>query len=855
MPGSRDDVPTLGTIARASAMILPPRYPVAPTTTSLCSIGSGNFRCGHLSGVWVRVRPRRAIVGVPRSGHRTETGARPCCKGWFAGTLRVNLTASTDRPELQTENGQRSAAANAAETAAAAEASAYRNAYTGWLRSLPHYFRASTLRMLLRDLYYGLPLPSRVKWALRNRIVRNFKRGRLRVGSYGEGVAGPWSAALALSKRVDAGSAAVQEIVRRPELLREHALPSAAAPVVSVIIPVHNKIEYTIACLLSIRFNRPEVGFEVIVVDDASTDDTAALLAPWPGLRYVRNAENLGFIGACNRGAGLAKGRYLCFLNNDTNVLHGWLDELVWTFDNVPGTGLAGSKLVYPSGELQEAGGIVWRDASAWNYGHLTDPDQPGASYLRDVDYVSGASILIRAEDFAALGGFDVRYRPAYYEDSDLAFRMRETGKRVVVQPASMVVHYEGVSSGRAPTDAVKRFQTINQGKFYERWKLVLARHRRYGNSPESEKERRVAKRLLMVDAHMPFPDRDAGSVTADHYIRIFQQLGYKVTFAPENLRFDPKYTARLQRRGVECLYYPFEHDLRDVLRRRGREFDLVFVSRPYVADKIRRRLRAACPRAKVIYNTVDLHFIRELRQSVIERNPALARRADQTREQELRASAAADCTIVISPAEEAILRRELPQVRIEVIQLIHEEQPAGLPFAARRGLVFIGGAQHPPNLDAVRHFVSDVMPALRAAGSSHGFSVIGSQPAQVHDLACDDVSVLGQVDDITPHFQGALCMVVPLRYGAGVKGKIGTAFSYGLPVISTGVGVEGMDLTEDTEYLQAENASDWVRQIRRLSEDEALWMRLSEAGRRIVRERYSPGRVADRLRDIIATL
>ncbi len=711
------------------------------------------------------------------------------------------------------------------------------------------------LRLVLRDLYYRVPMPVPARWAIRNAALRFRALTAVRVPSGGAGVMGPWSAALAASRRVLPESAEVRDLLRDPRRLVEHALPAPAEPVVSVIIPVHGKLEYTVACLLSIRRNAPSVAIEVVVVDDASADATEDVLRRWPGLRYVRNAENLGFIGACNRGAELAAGRYVCFLNNDTSVLRGWLDELCATFMRVPDAGLVGSKLVYPSGKLQESGGILWRDGSAWNYGHLDHPDHPRTSYLRDVDYVSAASIMVPKALFAALGGFDARFRPAYYEDSDLAFRIREEGRRVLVQPASMVVHYEGITSGRAPTDPVKRFQQSNRNKFFERWKAVLARHRQNGDAPELEKERLVKRRLLMVDAHTPLPDQDAGSVTADYFIRIFQALGYKVTFAPENLRFHGEYSQRLQRSGVECLYYPFDNDVRDVLRRRGREFDLVFVARPYVADRILPVVRKRCPQAKLIYNTVDLHYIRELRQADMERNPALARHALQTRRQELGVIGAVDCSIVLSEAERTLLHRELPHARIEVIPLIHEEEPPGLPFADRRGLLFIGGGQHPPNLDAVMHFVADTLPVLRVRDCEHALTVIGNQPPEIHALAAADVCVLGHVPDIAPHFQRARCMVVPLRYGAGVKGKIGTAFSYGLPVVSTRVGVEGMDLVEGRDYLGAESPEDWVRQIGRLSTDEPLWRALAEAGRRIVRERYSPARIAEQLRGIIETL
>lgn len=668
----------------------------------------------------------------------------------------------------------------------------------------------------------------------------------------GVGVHGPWLAALGASARVPFDDARVQAAVQSGEF-SQWAFEPQTAPEVSVVIPVYNKVEYTAACLASIALNRPRVPFEVIVVDDCSSDSTQALLPRWPGVRYARNSQNLGFIGSCNRGAELATGRFVCFLNNDTNVLAGWLDEIHWTLTHVERAGVVGSKLVYPNGELQESGGIVWRDASAWNYGHMGDPDAPRVSYLRDVDYVSGASLAVSTALFRELGGFDVHYKPAYYEDSDLAFRVRQKGLRVLVQPASMVVHYEGVSSGRDLTQGMKRFQAVNHAKFYERWKEVLAAHQPNGVEAEREKERPVTKRLLMIDATTPRPDRDAGSLTAAHFIRLFRSFGYKVTFAPENLRFDGDYTLALQREGVECLYYPTEYDLRRFLRARGGEFDVVFVSRPYVAGPLVGALRKHCPRARLVYNSVDLHYLREERQAELEGNPVIARRAQRTKETELGVMRAADRSIVISPVEKEVVAREAPQARVEVIPLVLQEEPAGLPFAARRGALFIGGSRHPPNQDAARFLAREIAPALRAAGFDEPIRLIGERTDdELRELADAGVEVLGHVPDITPYFQRARCMLVPLRYGAGVKGKIGTAFAWGLPVVSTTVGAEGMDLAEGAEYLRADALADWAAQLKRLRDDEALWQRLSAAGRNVVRERYSPQRIAVKLREII---
>src|SRR5262249_8833912 len=217
---------------------------------------------------------------------------------------------------------------------------------------------------------------------------------------------------------------------------------------VSIVIPVFNKLHYTHACLASLQTAEEQLAFEVIVVDDCSMDGTAEAIARVPVIVYLRNKSNSGFIASCNSGAKPARGKYLVFLNNDTLVKPGWLTALVETFKEERRAGIVGSKLVYPDGRLQEAGGIVWQDASGWNYGRFDDAGKPGYNYLREVDYCSGAALMIPKALFESVSGFDSRYAPGYYEDTDLAFKIRQAGYRVLYQPMSEVIHYEGATGG-----------------------------------------------------------------------------------------------------------------------------------------------------------------------------------------------------------------------------------------------------------------------------------------------------------------------------------------------------------------------------------------------------------------------
>ncbi|WP_447962848.1 glycoside hydrolase family 99-like domain-containing protein [Nitrospira sp. Ecomares 2.1] len=267
-------------------------------------------------------------------------------------------------------------------------------------------------------------------------------------------------------------------------------------PLVSIVIPVYNHLEYTVCCLASILKHVPQCSFEVIVVDDGSQDETSNILSTIDNIRYCRNEDNVGFLRSCNTGASLARGQYLLFLNNDTQVLEGWLDELVNTFQEQSDVGLVGSKLLYPNGVLQEAGAIIKPDGSAELVGLNGDPDRPEYNVVREVDYCSGASVLIEAEVFKALGGFDDIYAPCYCEDSDLAFRVRKEGKRVFYQPRSVVIHHLSVStndSRHEKTPLVAR----NVNTFVQRW------------SDELKKLNEVRAIAFFLPQYHPIPEND----------------------------------------------------------------------------------------------------------------------------------------------------------------------------------------------------------------------------------------------------------------------------------------------------------------------------------------------------------
>jgi GT2 family glycosyltransferase len=619
------------------------------------------------------------------------------------------------------------------------------------------------------------------------------------------------------------------------------ALPTSDTPVVSIVIPVYDKIAYTSACLRSIAAHAGETPFEVIVVDDGSGDATPQRLADVAGLRVLRNPRNLGFIGSCNAGAAAARGEYVLFLNNDTLVTAGWLEALLRCLREAPAAGLVGARLVYPDGRLQESGGIVFADGSGWNVGRFGDPADPRYAFRREADYCSGAAILLARALFERLGRFDTRYTPAYYEDTDLAFAVRAAGLKVYVEPAATVIHFEGITSGTDTAGGTKRYQLVNQEKFVAKWREALAHQPAPGTPITRAATHRARHRVLVVDATTPTPDQDSGSLRMVNLMRLLGELGCQVSFLPENRLYVARYTAALQALGVEALHAPLAQDPVKLLRERGREFDLVLLSRHYVATPFYGLVRLYAPQARLVFDTVDLHYLREQRAAELAGDAALARHAAATRAQELKLIREADVTLVVSPVERELLARDAPGARVEVLSNVHEVHGCRAPFATRRDLVFVGGFQHPPNADAVAWFVEEVFPAIRATLPDVRFHVIGSKvPAAIAQLAGDGVEIHGYVPDIQPWMDGCRVSVAPLRYGAGVKGNDHMPMSCGLPVVATPAAVEGMHVEPGREVLVARDAAGFADAVIRLYQDETLWNTLSAQGLANVQRHFS---------------
>lgn len=638
-------------------------------------------------------------------------------------------------------------------------------------------------------------------------------------------------------------------------------IPEYEDPRVSIVIPLYAHAQLTRACLQSICDHTAHTSYEVILVDDEADVETKRLLDGVRGAKVVRNERNIGYLRSVNRGASEASGRWLVLFNNDTEVNDGWLDAMLACAESAGDVGVVTPKYLYPDGSLNEAGGIIWRDGTGANYGRGEDPGLFQYEYRRETDYGSAAALMVSAELWKEVGGFDERYLPMYYEDTDLCFEARERGWRVMYEPEAVVVHIEGATAGNDIESSHKRFQEQNRSRFVEKWRQRLeSEHMR----PAPTKVRIAAnhhrgRHVLIVDHRVPMWDHDAGSLRMLRIMHALQGLGVRVTFVPDNFTAIQPYTRDLQRMGVEVLYGQL--NMRAELATIGPGLDAAILSRPQVAARWLDTVRELAPSATIAYDTVDLHWLREARRTAVGssltssantrngRPAALAPKAEALRQLELAMIRASDVTLVVSDVERSQVERDVPGARTLLVPMVHDVVPHVPPPEDRSGIMFVGGFEHPPNGDAAILLVKEVMPYVWSELGDTRLTIVGSHPPpEVQTLASSLVDVTGWVDDLQPVLDGARLMVAPLRYGAGMKGKITQALAVGLPVVTTPIGAEGLEDHRDECLLIADDPRELAAHAIRVLRDGALWWRLSRAGRELIAERCSAEVVTERL-------
>lgn len=635
---------------------------------------------------------------------------------------------------------------------------------------------------------------------------------------------------------------------------------------VSIIVLCYNKVAYTKQCLRALYDNTDKSHFELIVVDNASSDSTPEVLAEFaashPNVKVIRNEENLGFVGGNNCALPSVEAEYVIFLNNDTEVQPGWLPPLVETMAE-PGAGAVGCKLVYPDGTLQEAGGIIYSDATGTNFGKFDNPNHPEYCSLREVDYCSGAALMVRADLFRELGGFDVRYQPAYYEDTDLCFTVRARGLKVFYEPRSVVVHHEGKTAGTDVTKGFKQFQEINRTKFIEKWAGELKKQPAPGprNGPGVraliDRRFRGNPSVLAAADEPPQYDRQGGALRFFHFLQYLVESGHHVTYLARNVTKRPPdvslvpYVERLRRMGVVVhglnAFQPSKMDVSQSLPPiqrvlTGHDFETALLFSHREGELPLSHIKALGLRMRVFMDSVDLHFLRKGRECRRSGgSPARWTDYAEVKTKELAVYRQTDCVFTATAEESDFLQRGLGIRQAAYVPDTFPLSRDAPGFDEREGLVFLAGFRHAPNLDAAMFLMSEILPHIRRELGDVPLYLVGDGPPDsLKKLADEHTVITGWVPRLEPYLSRMRVGLVPINYGAGIKGKLCRAMGYGTPNVSTTVGAEGIGLTHEKNVLLADDPASFAKAIARLYNDRELWERLSRNGYDHIQERHS---------------
>lgn len=613
------------------------------------------------------------------------------------------------------------------------------------------------------------------------------------------------------------------------------AFPLADKPKVSIIIPFYNQIELTENCLRSILNESPSVDIEVILVDDNSTEKHD--FAEVAGLHYINNSENIGFLMSVNKAINESRGEFIYLLNNDTIVHPGFLDELLYVFANFEHVGAVGSMLLNRDGTLQEAGAYFLNDGSPTQVAGKKIYD-PEVNYIYEADYCSGCSLLFKKyNDEGIINLFDEQFAPAYFEDADLCFQLKHVqGKKIYFTPFSKITHLNGASyNSSADADANQnksllygKQQETFRRKWHEQLKLIQA-----GNKKTRLQEIYGTKHILFFNERIPEYDSNSGELRLTEIIKMHKHLGYHISLIAPSNRIKNKYNEYFQRLGVRVFYdYIGIADILFFMKRLKVEQATAWLHSPRVFIKNIKFIRKYFPSLSVVFDMVDVHHLRYQRALLLEpNNNSYKRKYKRYLRYERLAAEKADLVIAISEEERKYMEQFCPKEKLYVVSNVHytKVKPDRIPtFNERKGLLFIGSTHH-PNVDAVQFLMESIMPLVWEEEPNIALNIIGNIKNSFPNHNKTNINFLGYVPDVTAHFLSNKMMVAPLRNGAGVKGKIGQAFEYYLPVITSSIGAEGMALVDNKNVLLAETAREFADNILKLYNDEGLWLNLQQ--------------------------
>lgn len=634
-------------------------------------------------------------------------------------------------------------------------------------------------------------------------------------------------------------------------------LPDAVSPAVSILLVLFNQAAMTLACLRAIA-SKVDMPAEVVIVDNASSDWTASLLDRLDGARILRNTENQHFVKAVNQAAELARGEALLLLNNDACLRKGTLDAAWSTLFAYPDAGAVGGPIVLTDGTLQEAGSIIWSDGTCLGYGRGQDPGAPEFQFAREVDYCSGAFLLVRRAAFDEVGGLDLAFAPAYYEETDLCMRLRTAGWRVLYDPRAVVDHFEfasATSSARALD-----LQQQHHGVFFDRHRAELtANHLPPGTSPLLARMRDGFRgRVLVIEDRVPFPSLGAGYPRSARLLHELVADGWFVTLYPLLFAQDDweEIRARFPATMEVMLGYG-ELSLRRLLQVRRDYYDVIMICRPHNMRSFLNVCGRNLPKANLIYDAEAIFAPRDVERLMLSGTAVSAARKRALLEEELQLARAAQTVVTVSELD-AELFRNFGHPDVHVLGYALTPDPTLPAHGDRTDLLFVGALDDDPspNTDSILWFAFEVMPHLDALiGSKYRLLVAGRCRAErIASLAGARIRLLGRVEDLSTLYASARVFIAPTRFAAGIPIKIQEAAARGVPVVGRSLLARQLGWQDERDLLVGDTPQAFATACARLYRDAALWHRVRNAALDRVAIDCDPAKFASEISRIVGS-
>ncbi|WP_134699064.1 glycosyltransferase [Ammoniphilus sp. YIM 78166] len=608
-------------------------------------------------------------------------------------------------------------------------------------------------------------------------------------------------------------------------------------PTVSIIIPLDCVSVTADKCIRSIIRNTRKISFEIILAGDEKIIMKHSNIDP-KGRIVNTITEEKSYTKICNKGLYNRNGKYFVILDPKIKVKRGWLKHMINLMDHDPTIAMVGPKILYQDGKLREAGGIVWRDGTHEPYGQYDDPRKSKYNYVKETDFISAKCLMIRKDVWNWLKGFDTRFEAGGYDVIDLAFQVRRQGFKVKFQPKSTVV-LEG--HDLYPVDE-------NKGLFYNKWKETLEKEQFPKNQHHFWARDRSGRKKTILMLYMDGPDFDKSTASrmAFHYLTLFVKMDLNVIYAGEAFKRREPYTSILEKMGVEVLCgNSDEKNINEWIKRNAEYIDYAYLIFPFIAQKHINVLRNHT-KAKIIYNGCDLFFLREQRNYELLKDPKMLESASKWKSMEMKLIREADVNHTLSTYEKKIVRKLFPEKKVRIVPVFiydkNQDDSQIKSYMKREGLLFVGTFKHKPNVDGILWFVKNVFPYILRKVSDIKFFIVGSNPPkEIKSLESENIIVTGHVSDqrLESFYKNCRVVVAPLRFGAGVKGKIVEAMRYQVPVVTTRIGAEGFRKIENFIKV-ALNEKEFAIDVIKLYKQKKLWVKASMRTNRYINKYFS---------------